>query len=41
MKKKQDFILLAVNNIRDVLGEQSVSESDLTKFRQSLIHRVS
>ncbi|CAH8476063.1 unnamed protein product [Schistosoma intercalatum] len=41
MKKyMDDFILLAVNNIRDVLGEQSVSESDLTKFRQSLIHRA-
>ncbi|TNN15169.1 Deoxynucleotidyltransferase terminal-interacting protein isoform 1 [Schistosoma japonicum] len=35
-----DIILLAVNNIRDVLGEQSVSETDLNKFRQSLIRRV-
>uniref|UniRef100_A0A5K4ETU0 Putative serine/threonine-protein kinase STE20 n=1 Tax=Schistosoma mansoni TaxID=6183 RepID=A0A5K4ETU0_SCHMA len=39
-KYMDDFILLAVNNIRDVLGEQSVSENDLTKFRQSLIHRA-
>ncbi|CAI2725180.1 unnamed protein product [Schistosoma spindalis] len=39
-KYMDDFILLAVNNIRDVLGEQSVSESDLTRFRQSLIHRA-
>ncbi|KAH8849555.1 Deoxynucleotidyltransferase terminal-interacting protein 1, partial [Schistosoma japonicum] len=40
-KYMDDIILLAVNNIRDVLGEQSVSETDLNKFRQSLIRRVS
>ncbi|KAK4472927.1 hypothetical protein MN116_002720 [Schistosoma mekongi] len=39
-KYMDDIILLAVNNIRDVLGEQSVSETDLNKFRQSLIRRV-
>ncbi|CAH8476993.1 unnamed protein product [Heterobilharzia americana] len=41
VKKYMDnFILLAVNNIREALGEQSVSESDLNRFRQSLIRRV-
>nr|CAH8832899.1 unnamed protein product [Trichobilharzia regenti] len=41
IKKYMDnFILLAVNNIREVLGEQSVSEADLSKFRQSLIRRA-
>ncbi|CAH8834470.1 unnamed protein product [Trichobilharzia szidati] len=41
IKKYMDnFILLAVSNIREVLGEQSVSEADLNKFRQSLIRRA-
>ncbi|CAH8462713.1 unnamed protein product [Schistosoma turkestanicum] len=39
-KYMDDFILLAVNNIRGVLGEQSVTETDLNKFRQSLVRRV-
>ncbi|VDP91038.1 unnamed protein product [Echinostoma caproni] len=37
---RQEYILLAVQNIRDNLGESAVTEKDLMRFRRSVIQRV-